>query len=51
MDLEKRRVLASHADDRSRIRSQEQGAEHLADGFKLVETPCPFADLLAVISR
>ena len=51
MDLEERRVLASHADDRSRIRSQEEGAEHLADGFKLVETPCPLADLLPVISR
>ena len=32
MDLKKRRVLASHADDRFRIRPQVQGTEHLADG-------------------
>ena len=51
VDLKKRCVLASHADDCSRIRPQEQGTQHLADGLKLVEASCPFTDLLAVIPR
>ncbi|OPY91763.1 MAG: hypothetical protein A4E73_01811 [Syntrophaceae bacterium PtaU1.Bin231] len=50
-DLEKRGVLTSHADDGPRVRSQEERARHLADGFEFVEGPRPFADRPAVISR
>jgi hypothetical protein len=48
-DLEKGRVLTSHADDRSRVRLYGKRAENLADRLKFIKPSHPSADFLTMV--
>ena len=50
-DLEKSGILTPHADDGFRVRPDEENAQDLADGLKLVERTEFFTERFAMVAR